>query len=99
LQKQFLDSGANDNEKSQSTLNEFSLCRSVNDFSRSANSESTPEHQPKCGSLLRYEGLLQRRGHVLLQEKEARQERSRLLQWQGRRGGVLLQGRFVSDAQ
>jgi arylamine N-acetyltransferase len=100
LRKQFLESGANDHEKSQSTLNELSLCWRVSRFSRSAESESTAEHQPKRGRLLRNDGLLQRRrrGHVLLQEEnEARQECSRLLQWQGRRG-MLLQGRFVPDA-
>jgi hypothetical protein len=88
----------NDNEKSQSTLNELRLCWSISDFSRGADSESIAEHQPKRGSLLRHEGLLQRRRHVMLQEEEAWQECSRLLQWQGRRG-MLLQGRFVPDAQ
>jgi hypothetical protein len=99
LRKQFLASGANDNEKSQSTLNEFRLCWSISYFSRGADSESTAEHQPKRGSLLRHEGLLQRRRHVMLQEDEAWQERSRLLQWQGRRGSLLLQGRFLSHAE
>jgi hypothetical protein len=35
----------------------------------------------------------------LLQEEKARQERACLLQWQGWRSGVLLQGRFVPDAE
>jgi len=39
-----------------------------------------------------------RRGHVLLQEKEAGPERSCLLQRPERRG-MLLQGRFVPDAE
>jgi len=100
LRKQFSESGANDNEKSQSTLNELSLCWSISHFSRSANSESTAEHQPKRGRLLRHEGLLQRRSHVMLQEEnEARQERPRLLQRHGQQGGLLLQGRFLPDAQ
>jgi len=36
---------------------------------------------------------------MLQEENEARQECSRLLQRQGRRGGMLLQGRFLSDAE
>ena len=44
-------------------------------------------------------GLLQGRRHVLLQEKEEGQERSRLLCGQGWRSGMLLQGRRLSDAQ
>jgi len=36
---------------------------------------------------------------MLQAENEARQECSRLLQWQGRRSGMLLQGRFLSDAK
>jgi len=94
-----LESGANDSEKSQSTLNEFHLRGGVSRFSSGAESECTAEHQPDRGRVLRHGRLLQRRSHVLLQEEnEARQERSRLLQRQEGTGVLLLQGRFVSDA-
>jgi len=57
------------NEKNQSTLNESGLWCRLSHLGGRANSESTAEYQPKRRGLLRHGGLLQRRGHVLLQEK------------------------------
>jgi hypothetical protein len=94
LRQQFFLVWRNDNEKSQSTLDESGLWRRVSHFGSRDNSESAAEYQPKRRGLLRHGKLLQSRGqeHVLLQEEnEERQECTRLLRGQGWRS-VLLQG-------